>query len=891
MNDGTFETHSVGEEFGALQFASLRGLYGHQANAARSIISAVHAIAVELFLKGARRPEGGTPDGAAAQQLRRRVGSDPNDFRRPHHAFVIDGRRGSGKTTALLTLIPYLTLMRFGAIGATSSPEERLVAEDLASMALQTPAGVRTEHRIALVLPVVFTEDMEAQESTMEAVFALMEQELDEQLKSAMPPRKQELETLRFRLRSEVGVSWTYSRKIGVETLSTDAMDYKDFVNSRADLNNKAYTKVNTWRRFLDEYLDIIGYQVIVLLFDDSDLNPLVAEDIIRSIRMYLSHPRAISIVAVDMQTLHDTLVTRSLSELPVLRAPQLGEDGGNLESRKRRAIELEVDNFGALLDKVLPRPNRYRLTMGDLRHVDHFFAESNGDDEHAFSHHCRARFAADTPSGHSNLAWWLLDGPYRRMIAADLRGILAFRARTQDPIASPLLALLDSRALTYLASTTEHDLGIMRQLIDEGAFESFDGSEEALNTQEKRFLDLWMDVQIAEGNLRGQDTLAGLRWLSNQEDLASERRQLSDDRRTYGLPGVLRSELLPRNCLYFYQLRRLQLALEEVLPSASDFSRGLAALAQDPDSDHLAEAFAQMRGNLPGRARKTGAAREILDFIVTNLAALRAPRQFDVIFDEVDEDLIGKTARVAILLAAVVMAAPRPSHGDITAWFDGPWEAITKGGQLSNFISRLSNAVTTHERRRQEAIFVWTCANDIAAQGDDSATLLPRQARRNLADRASFTTEGRPRLIGLAKTSLERVSGSARQGLLLAWSLLPLIEPLHGFGTDYLTNQVDVDKDWIDVIQVLRRAREALGEDVLSLHDRAWIFADMSDETLARIVADVEEGAENLENVLRPNNAAGAGTMANLLTQSPASRLAVLLGTSEQWVKTNLGV
>lgn len=886
---------TVGDEFGARQL-TLNHLYGDQRRAAEGIIHAVNAVAVASFSRRDRRQARGD------HRIDSLVGAHPSDFDRPHHAFVIDGKRGSGKTSVLLTLRPYLAMMRLGGAGGVADGDEiaRRRAQDLADMKLQVPPDARGNERVALVLPIVFAEDMEIQETTMEGVFAFMEHVLDEEMQicATDDDRRGRLKQLRLDLRSKVGVAWTYSRKIGVETLSSDSLDYRDFVHQRAKISRDAYTKVTVWRRFVENYLDVLGYETLVLLFDDSDLNPTLAEDLIRTIRMYLNHPRVISILAVDMSTLRQTLHAQNLTMHKIVAAGDgTAFRGDELSELKDRLIKLEAENTSALLDKVLPRPNRHRLAMSDLKHLDHFFRNDVNGEPDPFGALCRDRFSA-AATREEGLSWWFLFGPYRRIIAGDLRGVLAFRNQVSVPGASPVAAVFDRHPLSSLADRAEGGMEALENLVAAGDIEA-----DALNDEERRFIDFWTDIRIAEAGGEPSEAPIIAAWVSAGEDgYASERQEMTDKGTFLGVSSYLRNELLPRSCLYMHQLRHLEQILAEPVPSATPLATSLEAL----DGETV--------GNLTFMA----AATRLHDALTQNIgrglddeksfrfvqARIQGPltRPIRSAYSDAQEQFAEETALDAALLLAICHSPPdSQATGKSGAGFkilDAGLSRIAAGDEAAirhaeAFVDRLSTAVRMFERRRQEALLIWACANEIAAHGDERTSLTPRRASRAMSSTwgapTAKTSATRLRRLVDMTSNAARTSGP-RQRLLLAWSILPLIPTIFDYGADYAVDP-DAGRSWATIAGFLDDATEVRPTSATVDRPGDWQFPDILPATLDAIYDEVRTGAAQLRNDLEQVTPAGMLPEGSFWKAAPARRVATLLGTTERWVERNLAV
>ncbi|KQO42526.1 hypothetical protein [Methylobacterium sp. Leaf85] len=827
----------------------------------------------------------------------------------------------------LLTLYPYLCALRLdghpvgmggrldviddradgtgvrSSGGGLGEPSASVIV-DLNALALERTSGARGES-VALVLPIVFTEDMELQETTMEAIFALMEHELDERLLRARndPERKQYLATLRDDLRSKVGVAWTYSRKIGAEALPNDALDYSDFVEKRADLSRKAYTKVITWRRFLDRYLDVLGHQVLVLLFDDSDLNPAIAEDLVRTIRMYLSHPRVVSIVAVDLETLRRTLLARSVVHHEIVRLPSTMIQDSDLDILKEETVVQEHENTAQLLGKVLPRPNRHRLAMEDLRHLDHFFIDQRSDrggggkaDEDRFGAFCRNRFG-EASDQVDRLAWWLLHGPYRRMVAGDLRGIVSFRRQVEVDAYSPLQAIFNRHGLSDLFESTDGSLDILGRMVEGNEFESAT-PEQNLSGLETSFIDLCLDARMAAAGLASGPIGIVASWLPTS-DLAGEVRELTDEGRVFGVSSFLRGNLAPRNCLYLHQFRHIEPVLEDLLPDPSPFVGWLAGAGLDGTAaTSVREAALRLLDRIAEGGDAKLALRQPLFGVRNQLRGVKITATLagaEAVFEQTAGE-----ALTAILVASSVRTFRSRGGSQANASIRKALEAIVEGANGdpeggSGFLQRLSSSLGRHERLRQEALVTWACANEIVALGDDMTRLKTRRAPRALiSSMASPNPVGsQPRFPALVRATVERAEGKGdRHRLLHAWSLLPLIDVVFNFGADYLRGP-SPRRSWEDIATLLETAAARFTNDRPTKRADGWIFPDLPDEVVSELATEVEQGAASLRNDLSSGDPAGTLTGESgddaLWALTPAKRLAYLLGTSETWAERNL--
>jgi hypothetical protein len=65
----------------------------------------------------------------------------------------------------------------------------------------------------------------------------------------------------------------------------------------------QCYRRVSKWRLYESDYLDYFGVQLKVVSIDDTDINPGVSTDILHTLRIFLDHPRSVTIIAGDAPT------------------------------------------------------------------------------------------------------------------------------------------------------------------------------------------------------------------------------------------------------------------------------------------------------------------------------------------------------------------------------------------------------------------------------------------------------------------------------------------------------------------------------------------------------------------------------------------------------------
>lgn len=336
-------------DLGAKRFFSLEELTDRQRAAAKRVLSEVRGLAESIKRE---------LDDDRAVYDRHFV------YRHPRYVFVIDGNRGSGKTTLLLTLHHLLT--NLGA-GERDIPDKK-TRESLKSLSLLEPS--HGNPMPPLVLSILNPNEMEKADDTMENIFAQIAVFLKregEEKKSLAAACAQ----LKDKLYNEVALGWSFSRDLGVETLSRDSLDYQDFVRQRAEQATSSYTRQQSWRNFVNEFLDLFSRQLLVICIDDTDLAPTVTEGILHSIRMYLSHPRIVVLLCMNLKYIRHTLELMALQRI----APALSNLSPSEADQARWQERQITDEY---LYKILPPSLHLRLNLerGDLdilyRHYSH---------------------------------------------------------------------------------------------------------------------------------------------------------------------------------------------------------------------------------------------------------------------------------------------------------------------------------------------------------------------------------------------------------------------------------------------------------------------------------------------------------------------------------------
>lgn len=291
--------------------------------------------------------------------------------KRPHQVYLIDGSRGAGKTYTLLTLeLALKELTRYFESRHFADKAWVKKINEWIPDALRKLDRIRPRHSfLAHTLRIIFPDDLEDGDAVMEAIFAAMTMATS----NAAPERRRgdEKERQRFdraqklneKLRVGVAQSWYFAKRWGLEAIVRDATDYDDLVVQFESEARKAADRIETWRAFLEEYLEFHDAEMLVVMLDDSDISPKLTENILQAIRMYLDHPRIVSILAGNLKSMRISLLHLAME--------RLGSAVNALNAKKhptaadwRRHEERQIED---LLEKILPPAQRIRVSRPNL--------------------------------------------------------------------------------------------------------------------------------------------------------------------------------------------------------------------------------------------------------------------------------------------------------------------------------------------------------------------------------------------------------------------------------------------------------------------------------------------------------------------------------------------
>lgn len=344
----------------------------------RNLLPSQHAAAKRVIL--------GIQEIAERESENRTHYASPEEYeweqwgRRPQNVFFLDGARGSGKTFVLMSI---LNLARqLGRNGAASGRPnfgaffQRLVGQSIQSL-IRLQEEAKRDHskpgkpvdflnlkhftRTALVLPTIFPVDNEGSGACMEVIFASIDRRLDQQLLKH-DADKVKVEKLRKEL-VDMTRCWTFSRNLGLEALLSDSADYVDFVKKRAKQSRDSNLRIDAWRKFINKLCDAFGSALLVLGIDDTDVKPELTVDILHSLRIYLDHPRIVTVLAGNLRAMRQSLVYSKFAQLRSSVATI--RDNPTTLKDWRRAEREEIEQY---LEKVLPRWRRNFVGPSDAR-------------------------------------------------------------------------------------------------------------------------------------------------------------------------------------------------------------------------------------------------------------------------------------------------------------------------------------------------------------------------------------------------------------------------------------------------------------------------------------------------------------------------------------------
>lgn len=579
----------------------------------------------------------------------------------PLNAFVINGRRGMGKTTSLLALHHIVAKLGMGVsdieeiIGRTTESEKNIANREIRdeSYLLSNTAALNiflgcslspklgTSRRSAHVLPVIFPDKRELEEfHIIEDIFALMEDKLCRMVHNSGDNMRQDPlnefkcgdhaqsseacgeighwsgsssdirvklaqcagKLLRF-FHSRVTGGWTFAHQMGHETLSRDCVDYDEYVRRRAEHSRISHTRVNAWRRFVNEYLSLFNSELLLIFIDDADISQELCSDLVHTIRMYLSHPRIVLVLALDRDTLRDSLEIVKLNEIkPTLdvlfRVHDMSlyrDTSGNaliqptLEflQKAQDYVRRSIHEVNQSLDKVLARQNQFNITdisKGDLQVI------YKGKNIRIYYESCKTFIKHLFPEADKGLSsvklknilkeclctWMLLEERFNQLFVwANAREIIHLRCILENNVENLTVAILGLPMFDSLKGFEKY-LGLddfTVKLRSTGSlYESMLFHLDGVETIIWKSSECWWQFLFLLDlfwSIRGVQTIEPVAGISNIHrsylfpewvDEGTKKRISPKKPLALGISKILKDDfVIPRNCIYFRDLALIQ--------------------------------------------------------------------------------------------------------------------------------------------------------------------------------------------------------------------------------------------------------------------------------------------------------------------------------------------
>ncbi len=351
--------------------------------------------------------------------------------------FAIDGTRGSGKSTLAEGIAQIAAnLDDYPKLDCDDSIRDEVnqICKELAKdeNASWPPSNDPNQFTLATVLPAIHPDMFLSEESEVpDVIFDFIREDLqmmsggatseagpiyrqkfyfEKQQREARErharnrdgfeqPDAKRAEQLLSELHETIDPAWTYARDIGREMLSRDSVSYREFVVRKGHYSSLASRRQSLWFKFIDDYLDMKRSELLLIYLDDCDLSPSIAANVLENIRVYLSHPRVVILLALDTVE-----VTRLLRErlyqhsAPMLKFLSVVSPDENLESdsldanfsRERAELARKLaddlvkdeEQITFYLDKVLPRTNRFETGKPNHQDVDRILFDNVSSNE-----------------------------------------------------------------------------------------------------------------------------------------------------------------------------------------------------------------------------------------------------------------------------------------------------------------------------------------------------------------------------------------------------------------------------------------------------------------------------------------------------------------------------
>lgn len=356
---------SEGLKGGAFVAKELGDLTESQQKTLRRIVNEVTYIARDSAIER-QETQGRSQAGKGGQLGIDTERNEKQAKRRPRQVYLVDGARGAGKTTTLLTLQALIRQIGRSPKQDRDDPIPRLV-EDLFDRDKKTTphplfesikVGGAARARPVFVFPTIFPARFNSSEPIIEAVFAEIRDHIEKIAKSREKSgaRAEDAEAEKVKLlkqfNEEVAGSWLLSRPDGRDAIQRDSFNVENFLDLRAKFDTRSHRRQQLWRDFVDRFLDYVDGEMLALFFDDTDTDPSENFELLHTIRIFLDHPRIVTLIAGNLKSMRRSLFLYQRAQLAATPALSTARS----ETETNRFVE-------EYLEKVLPPPNRYFLT------------------------------------------------------------------------------------------------------------------------------------------------------------------------------------------------------------------------------------------------------------------------------------------------------------------------------------------------------------------------------------------------------------------------------------------------------------------------------------------------------------------------------------------------
>lgn len=846
----------------ALGRMSLAELHPSQRRTTERIIASIQRIALSNYEDSARERRSEPSMG----QHQRRTDIIREEQARPHNVFLIDGARGTGKTTALLNIsrsLNYLTLAGWAESvqgGDTGGYADIKVATSVRGVRRQT----------AHLLPIVMPHNLAKHQTLMDAILAQIHHSLakmdgpnafvDKRLEDG-PWR--DVAQLQQKLQ-EVYSGWISSRQDGIQVAIQDSFDFSDFVEKQATYGVHSYRRIDLWHDFVDQFLNYAGCQLLIIIIDDIDLDTKFSHKIIEDVKQYLASPRIVTIAAADMSLLRHEMIRDQYDSRIDLSKFIL--DFSVKTSSSNALIQYLQDcndTVTANIDKIFPVS--YRNFIGLVTRSDFDQLSHNLN----LTYICAWKFSdSSTDNLYGKIEWWHICGLHHGLLTDSLRGYvqimhrLLVSAHQDQEDSAPKGERIYQALLAYAKAMPLRNAGKIPGGLRSAIGRLIQSSWRLLQseippdmTYAYALCDYWLDVELASRLLDPTTSEVLTRWLPTNIPIPTA--DPSGEVAQLGVAGYFGNSILPWSCLYVGQLRHLDAYLPDAVTASNTYIYTPIISDDDPiDEDSFLE-IQERRQRSMSLGSEYSTATDLYFGALRPRVSLRSD-QIDkdpwwtayYIFEywdlycknfKLDTEIFPKTeiftewAEIAFTEQSYIQnigelfVAILQGEGDSSSGSRSEEQNVIRNFQA--FYKKFCRIAALRERERQQFISQWILALRVAQQGNNFTVTEPEPGsalhiKFHATDWRWPNHENLYRLTQLASTTEALVAQrSARTAILLAWSLTPIISALFWIG-DGPVPAADVTDAWRRVRGALANARSRLDNLTGQTPDRNQVVA-----------------------------------------------------------------